>query len=78
MTVEEAADILREMYDKGLRLRKVSAYLHLFGIKYADELDSLSRPEIVRLAGLPPSYPTEIYKGMKLSKYVEIKEGIEL
>ena len=78
MTIEQAARILRKMYDIGRQRREVSAYIHLFGIKYADELSSLSRPEIVRLAGLPPAHSTEIYKGMKLSKYVEIKQGVEL
>ena len=51
---------------------------HLFGIKYADELDTLSVPEVVKRADIPSSYPTEVYKGMKLSKYVEIRQGVEL
>ena len=78
MTTEQAARILRRMYDRGRQLGEVSSYLHLFGIKYADELDTLSLPEVVKRADIPSSYPTEIYKGMKLSKYVEIKQGVEL
>ena len=78
MTTGEAAVILRQMYDRGRRLGEVSSYLHLFGIKYADELSNLSLPEVVKRADIPSSYPTEIYKGMKLSKYVEIKQGVEL
>ena len=78
MTTGEAAVILRRMYERGRRLGEVSSYLHLFGIKYADELGNLSLPEVVKRADIPSSYPTEIYKGMKLSKYVEIKQGVEL
>ena len=78
MTTGEAAVILRRMYERGRRLGEVSSYLHLFGIKYADELGNLSLSEVVKRADIPSSYPTEIYKGMKLSKYVEIKQGVEL
>ena len=78
MTTEQAARILRRMYDRGRQLEEVSAYLHLYGIKYAEELNSLSLPEVVKRADIPSSYPTEIYKGMKLSKYVEIRQEVEL
>ena len=78
MTVEEAARILNRMYDRGRRLKEVSAYVLLFGIKYAEELGALSVPEVVKRAGIPPSYPIEIYNGIKLSKYVEIRQGVEL
>ena len=78
MTIEEAARILNRMYDRGRRLKEVSAYVLLFGIKYAEELGALSVPEVVKRAGIPPSYPIEIYNGIKLSKYVEIRQGVEL
>ena len=78
MTTEQAARILKRMYKRGRQLEEVSAYLHLFGIKYADELADLSLPEVVKRADIPSSYPTEIYKGMRLSRYVEIKQGVEL
>ena len=49
------------------------AHIHLFGIRYADELDGLNMDDILDLADEPRSYKTEIAKGRKLSKYVTIK-----
>ncbi len=49
--------------------------IHLFGVKYADEINDLgvSKRELAEAAGIGESYATEISKGVKLSKYVCVK-----
>ena len=72
MTVDEAARILREMYDAGAQGRGLmTTGMHLFGIRYADDLSRLSIKDILSRAGLRPSYQTEVYKGMRLAEYVK-------
>ena len=73
MRIDEAAGILAEMYHYGLKKQEGVAHLHLFGIMYAEQIDGMSLPELVKHARIPDSYKTEIKKGMKLSKYVELK-----
>ena len=78
MNVDQAARELRRMYDRGIRLQEVGQHLHLFGIIYADQLESLSVQEVVDRAGIPPSYYTEVSKGRNLAKYVQLKHGVEI
>ena len=73
MTLEEAGRKLREMYDAAPYGEQV-AHIHLFGIKYADELGSLTNMDIVRQAGMRESYHTEVAKGRRLAKYVRPRE----
>lgn len=49
-------------------------HIHLFGIRYADALDGLPLKEICIRAGEPESYGTEINKGMRLARFVEIRQ----
>lgn len=51
------------------------AMIHLFGIKYADEIihNNFSKTEIIEKSGIPESYLTELNKGVNLSKYVILK-----
>ena len=69
MDISEAARLLRDMYHEAPHGEQTT-YIRLFGIKYADEIRSMSLKELVGYAGLLPSYQTEVYKGIKLSKYV--------
>jgi hypothetical protein len=48
--------------------------IHLFGIKYAKEIreSGESMKAIALAGGIPESFGTEVAKGVKLSKYVEI------
>lgn len=71
MTKNELGLILREMYDGAPQGYQV-ANIHLFGIKYASIIHSnnYKSTEIVSVAGLKPSYSTEVSKGIKLSRYV--------
>ena len=72
MTVEEAAAELKRMYERAPQGEQTTM-LHLFGIKYADDLVGLSIGDVVRKADISKSYPTEINKGRRLAKYVDIK-----
>ena len=57
MKIEEAAKLLRDMYDKAPAGEKATS-IHLFGIKYAMEIGSMSPIELVVRADLPESYHT--------------------
>ena len=74
MELEELAEILRDMYFNSEEGEAV-AMIHLFGIKYAEDIQSLgvSKRAIAQAAGLEESYGTEISKGVKLSRYVYLK-----
>ena len=76
MTVGEAAAVLRRMHESAPRGEKVTC-LFLFGIIHADDLAALSVRDVVREAGVRPTYYTEIRRGIKLAKYVQIKEDSE-
>lgn len=75
LTVSEASGILKNMYDNAPEDEQ-KAYIHLFGIKYASQIEGLSVAKIVRGAELPESYVTEVNAGKKLARYVDIKEGM--
>lgn len=68
---------LREMYDAAAKEDKLSIVPSLFGIVYADQISNCgSTPnDLVSMAGIPRSYGTEIYKGMRLGEYVEVKRS---
>ena len=73
MTKNELGNVLKEMYFNSNRGETV-AMIHLFGIKYASDIkkSGATCKEIAKLAQIPPSYATEISKGVKLAKYVKI------
>ncbi|MEQ1935306.1 MAG: hypothetical protein ABL962_15710 [Fimbriimonadaceae bacterium] len=50
-----------------------AVHVHLFGIKYADQVDGMPLKELAIEAGIPASYGTEIRKGINLAKYVSFK-----
>ncbi len=72
MRIEEASKILARMYREARYGEKVLS-IHLFGIKYADEIRDMSVNDIVAGAELKYSYRTEIRNGINLAKYVEVK-----
>lgn len=74
MSLRDLASKLAEMYSDASRGDKTTM-IHLFGVKYADELDSMegSLKDLLELAEMPVSYVTELNKGRRLSKYVECK-----
>jgi len=74
MTIQELGKILHDMYFDSEEGEAV-AMIHLFGIKYAKDIKDLgtSKKAIAKEAGLRESYGTEISKGVKLSRYVNVK-----
>lgn len=74
MELHELGAILNDMYFNSPEKETV-ARIHLFGIKYAEEISSLntSFKEIAKAAKINESYGTEISKGAKLAKYVTVK-----
>jgi len=74
MSETELGAILREMYENAPRGDQ-AVQIHLFAIKYADEMTyrRVDKKEILKYAGLSQTYLTEISKGIKLAKYVTIK-----
>jgi 5-methylcytosine-specific restriction protein B len=74
LTKNELSAKLNQMYYNAPKGEKVSM-IHLFGIKYADEIkeSGIATKEIAKDANINESYGTEISKGVKLSKYVQVK-----
>lgn len=74
MDSAELAAILREMYN-GANRNEAACQVHLFGIRYAQELQNCGCPlrDIVHLSGISMGYLSEVSKGIKLSRYVEWK-----
>ena len=75
MAEYELGQKLKEMYENAPKGEAV-AFIHLFGIQYADEIrnNRYRSTNIVSASGLSKSYFAEVDKGIKLSKYVEIKK----
>lgn len=73
MTLDEAAKILRKMYDEAPENEKAVQF-HLFGIKYAEQIKDITKAKISILADLGKSYGAEINKGVNLAKYVVLKD----
>lgn len=50
--------------------------VHLFGVRYAQELEGMDLEAIAKLAGRPPSMGAEIRKGRALALYVTERPNI--
>jgi 5-methylcytosine-specific restriction protein B len=77
MTINQLGKALSDLYHNAPKGEAV-AMIHLFGIKYAKELNEgrFNKKEVARTANIPESFGTEISKGIKLSKYVIVKNII--
>ena len=73
MDAIKAGQILRQMYDQAPK-GEMATQIHLFGVKYARELELLSLKDVVEQAGISGSYVTEVNKGKNLAKYVTVRE----
>lgn len=69
---------LKDMYDNSPHNERV-LMIHLFGIKFADIIraNGYNAREITEAAGINNSYQTEVNKGIKMAKYVEIKKNMD-
>lgn len=71
MTTEDLGQKLKQMYERAPYGHQTES-IHLFGVLYAKEIGHQTAA-IVAAAGIPPSYITEVHKGIRLSKYVTVK-----
>lgn len=84
MTTKQLGSILKKMYYSP-EAKKVTMIL-LFGVKYADDIlcaaqgssQNVVVKEIIKHAGIPESYATEIKKAVALSVYVEVKPTVTI
>lgn len=69
---QELGDILKSMYKAGNNNHSQVADIHLFGLKYGQNIraNKLSVKNIVSRAGLSDNYIVEINKGVKLSELI--------
>ena len=76
MNETELSEILRRMHRNAPHGEQSTA-VHLFGIRYVAELSAphVSINTVAALAGLDKWY-TEVRKGMRLAKYVELNNRI--
>jgi len=74
MNGNELSEKLREMY-RGASQGDAVVMVHLFGIKYANEIreSGASPKEIVLAAGMSESYGVEVNKGINLAKFVQVR-----
>lgn len=76
MTEVELANELKIMYEKGVPAKEQTTMIHLFGIKYGNIIrgNGYTPRAILKYTEMPESYQVEINKGIKLAKYVKVKE----
>ena len=72
---EHLAEELHRMYESGREERLMVTMIHLFGIKYDDEIGSCDATptDLCRMAEVPESYHAEVSKGRRLARFVELK-----
>jgi hypothetical protein len=73
MTNEQLATDLRAACERAADGER-TVTIHLFGIDRAEELKGRNLREIATLAGIPETYGTELSKGIRLAKYVQLKK----
>jgi hypothetical protein len=78
MTLKELGEKLNEMYNNAPKGSSV-VMIHLFGIKYAKEIkaSNFSQKDIIKQSGISTSYFAELNKGVKLAKFVVIKNKLK-
>ena len=76
MKLEELSEILKDKYENAQKQEQV-ANIHLFGIEYAEIIKKYNYKvsQIIKLAGMKKSYNVELSKGIKLSKFVILKNN---
>lgn len=77
MEICDLAKALDAFYEIGKERKECNALVQCFGIKYADiiEAQHISPNDIVEKSQLKgTAYATELRKGIKLAKYVRLKD----
>ena len=75
---ETLGKILRNMYDNAPHNEQMTM-IFLFGIKYGCiiEQNNFKIADIVYKSGINQNFKTEVRRGLKLGKYVEIKSDMD-
>jgi hypothetical protein len=73
MTLRELGKKLEEMYDTAPRGEQVTM-IHLFGVKYHNEIKEYGIREVIEESGIRSTYKAELNKAVNLAKYVTPKE----
>ncbi len=77
MTPDQLTRKLKSMYENAPN-REWTTMIHLFGILYADELNELNKSGVsmkcITKGAVSSAYGTEIRKGIRLARYVDIKK----
>ena len=73
MQINQASKILAKMYAEGAARKERALSIHMFGIKYADQIQDMPLEDIAIGAGVPKCYKAEIRKGINLAKYVKVR-----
>ncbi|HEX8608565.1 MAG TPA: hypothetical protein VF679_08000 [Pedobacter sp.] len=71
MNEKELGSILKKMYTDAPRGEQV-AMIHLFGIKYHNEIKLVGVKDVIRESGISSTYATEVSKAVSLAKYVRV------
>jgi hypothetical protein len=72
MLIDDLAAELRQACAQAAKGDKVVT-IHLFGISNARRLDGQSLRMLAEMAGIGPSYSTELRAGIQLAHYVKLK-----
>lgn len=70
-SIDHLIQTLKVCYEDALK-DEVKTSIHLFGIKFANELDDHSVNDIAEAATGHRSYGTELRVGMRLAKHVTV------
>ena len=68
-TVNELGGILKDMYSNARKKEQVTM-IHLFGVKYAEDILEVGIREVIEESGISSTYRTELNKAVNLARYV--------
>ena len=79
MTPEALGTKLHDMYENARR-NEAACQIHLFGIMYGEVIrqSRYRLTDILKASGLSAGYLPELSKGVKLAKYVQLKQDTEI
>lgn len=72
MKIDDLGAALREACESAPEKQKVVS-IHLFGIRHAKDLASISPARVIAASGLKATYATELRKGANLAPFVNIR-----
>jgi len=80
MSIVELAKIFVQMCNEAEQDKEKSIMPHLFGVRFAKEIGNCHNEIVIEANDLderiPTSYATEIYKGVRLARYVIERQSL--